>query len=39
MENRSIVDIIILVQEAIWSSHTKGDKGMIIKIDMLNTFD
>jgi hypothetical protein len=38
VEKRQIWDNIILVQEAIHSSN-KGEKGMIIKIDMENTFD
>jgi hypothetical protein len=39
MEKRQITDNIILVQEVIHTSKAKGDKGMIIKIDMANAFD
>jgi hypothetical protein len=39
VEKRQIWDNIILVQEAIHSSFTNGEKGMIIKIDMENAFD
>lgn len=39
MAKRQIVDNIILVQEAIHSSKLKGDKGMLIKLDMANAFD
>jgi hypothetical protein len=36
---RQIWDNIILVQEAIHTSVTNKEKGMIIKIDMENAFD
>lgn len=36
---RQIWDNIILVQEAIHSSHSQGEKGIAIKIDMPNAFD
>jgi hypothetical protein len=36
---RQIWDNIILVQEAIHTSVTNREKGMIIKIDMENAFD
>jgi len=36
---RQIWDNIILVQEAIHSSVTNREKGMIIKVDMENIFD
>jgi hypothetical protein len=39
MEKRQITDNIILVKEAIHTSKAKGDKGMIVKIDMANAFD
>jgi hypothetical protein len=39
VENRQIWDNIILVQEAIHSSYSGGEKGMIIKIYMENDFD
>jgi hypothetical protein len=39
VEKRQMIDNIILVQEAIHSSRGRGDQGMIIKIDMANTFD
>ena len=34
-----IGDNIILVQEAIHSSQKNGDKGMVVKLDLANTFD
>jgi len=34
-----MIDNIILVQEAIHSSRERRDQGMIIKIDMANSFD
>lgn len=37
--NKKIVDNVILVQEAIHSSNTKGDKVMAIKLDMANSFE
>eukprot|EP00253_Pinus_taeda_P010548 PITA_10548 len=36
---RQIIDNIILIQEAIHSSLAKGERGMIIKLDMANAFD
>jgi hypothetical protein len=36
---RQIWDNIILVQEAIHSSFKRGEKGMVIKLDMENAFD
>jgi hypothetical protein len=36
---RKIWDNIILVQEAIHSSKLRGERGMVIKLDMENTFD
>jgi hypothetical protein len=36
---RQISDSIVLVQEAIHSSKSRGDRGMAIKIDMENAFD
>jgi hypothetical protein len=39
VSNRQIWDNIILVQEAIHTSVTNKEKGMIIKIDMVNAFD
>jgi hypothetical protein len=37
--NRQIWEIIILVQESIHSNYSRGEKGMVIKIDMENEFD
>jgi len=39
MAKRKITNNIILVPEAIHTSKAKGDKGMIINIDVTNTFD
>jgi hypothetical protein len=39
VKQRKIWDNIILVQEAIHTSVTNKEKGMIIKIDMENAFD
>ena len=36
MSTRQILDNIVLVQEAV---HSNKEKGMIIKMDMANTFD
>eukprot|EP00253_Pinus_taeda_P013228 PITA_13228 len=36
---RQIIDNVILIQEAIHSSHNRGERGMIIKLDMANAFD
>jgi hypothetical protein len=39
MQNRKIVDIIVLAQEAIHSSITSKNEGMVIKLDMVNSFN
>jgi hypothetical protein len=39
MENRQIIDNIILVQEAIHMSQSNKERGMVIKLDMENSFD
>jgi len=39
VENRQISENIILVQEAIHSIYSRGEKGMVIKNDMENVFD
>ena len=39
VKGRKIWDNIILVQEAIHSSLTNGDKGMVVKLDLANAFD
>jgi hypothetical protein len=39
MHNRKIVYNIVLVQEAIHFSLTTREEGMIIKLDMENSFD
>eukprot|EP00253_Pinus_taeda_P017214 PITA_17214 len=39
MENRQILDSILLVQEAIHSSHARNEKGFILKLDLVNAFD
>ena len=39
IKGRKIGDNIILVQEAIHSSLTNGDKGMVVKLDLANAFD
>ena len=39
IKGRKIWDNIILVQEAIHSSLTNGDKGMVVKLDLENAFD
>eukprot|EP00253_Pinus_taeda_P022245 PITA_22245 len=36
---RQIIDNVILIQESIHSSLIKGERGMIIKLDMANAFD
>jgi hypothetical protein len=36
---RQIWDNFILVQEAIHSSFSRGEAGMVIKLDMANAFD
>ena len=37
--NRQIIDNVIIVQEVVHSNILKQEKGMIIKLDMANTFD
>eukprot|EP00253_Pinus_taeda_P028873 PITA_28873 len=37
--SRQITDNVILIQEAIHSSISRNEKGMIIKLDMANAFD
>jgi len=39
VHGRQILDNIILVQEAIHSSYTKKEQGMVIKLDLANAFD
>lgn len=39
MANRQILDSILLVQEAIHSSHARNEKGFILKLDLANAFD
>jgi len=39
IKGRKILDNIILVQEAIHSSCSKKEKGMVIKLDLANAFD
>jgi len=39
IKGRHITDNIILVQEAIHSSMQRGEKGMIVKLDLANAFD
>ena len=39
VKGRKIWDNIILVQEAIHSSMKNGDKGMVVKLDLENSFD
>jgi hypothetical protein len=39
MHNRQIINNIVLVQEAIHSILAAREKGMIIKLDMVNAFD
>jgi hypothetical protein len=39
VKGRHIVDNIMLVQEALHSSIHRKDKGMIIKLDLANSFD
>jgi mannosylglycoprotein endo-beta-mannosidase len=39
MAGRKFWDNIILVQEVIHSSHSRGEKGLAIKLDMENAFD
>jgi hypothetical protein len=39
MQDRQIVDNIVLVQEAIHTSYRTKSKGMVVKLDMENAFD
>ena len=39
MKGRHILDNIIQVQEALHSSHSRKEQGMLIKLDMCNAFD
>lgn len=39
MANREISNSILLVQEAIHSSHLRNEKGFILKLDLANAFD
>lgn len=39
MANMQISDSILLVQEAIHSSHSRNEKGFILKLDLANAFD
>ena len=39
VKGRQLVDNVIQVQEALHSSFQRKEKGMIIKLDMKNTFD
>jgi len=39
IQGRQIVDNFILVQEAIHSSMARKEKGMVVKLDLENTFD
>jgi hypothetical protein len=39
VEKVQIIDNIICIQEAIHSSNSRKEKGMIIKLDMANAFD
>jgi len=39
MANRQISDSILLVQEAIHSSHSRNENGFILKLDLVNAFD
>eukprot|EP00253_Pinus_taeda_P017174 PITA_17174 len=39
MANKQISDSILLVQEAIHSSHSRNEKGFILKLDLANAFD
>ena len=38
-KGRHLIDNVIQVQEALHSSHTRKEKGMLIKLDMSNAFD
>ena len=39
VKGRHILDNVIQVQEALHSSHSRKEQGMLIKLDMSNTFD
>ena len=39
MQNRKLLDNVILVQEALHSSKESGERGIVIKLDMANAFD
>jgi hypothetical protein len=39
MHDRQIIDNIVLVQEVIHSSYEAREEGMLIKLDMVNSFD
>eukprot|EP00253_Pinus_taeda_P034628 PITA_34628 len=39
IKGRKILDNIVLVQEAVHSSGQRKEKGMVIKLDLANTFD
>lgn len=39
MQNRHILDNVIVVQEAVHSRNLNKEKGMVIKLDMENAFD
>ena len=39
MKGRHLVDNVIQVQEALHSSFQRGEKGMLVKLDMKNAFD
>ena len=39
MQNRQILDNVILVQEALHSSKESGERGIVINLDMANVFD
>eukprot|EP00253_Pinus_taeda_P006146 PITA_06146 len=39
IQGRQIVDNFILVQEAIHSSLSRNEKGMVVKLDLANAFD
>jgi len=39
LPNRKITDSILLVQEAIHSSLSRGEKGFVLKLDLANAFD
>ena len=39
MQNKQIIDNIILVRGAVHSSKERKERGMLIKINMANAFD